>query len=322
MMATSNMRLPFSLLFFLEHITGKDLRGYLAMHRERAYPLVEADVSPSHHLRYVHDAAEAAALFRNATMPLIWKGGAAGSHLARWNLAYLRKHAGEIPVKILSLAGLDPDKNEYSDRVMPFRDYLKLMNRRKIYLRFSDFLDQAHVLAQDLPMQLLSDLSGHPRRTNTQFFLGPKGTRTPLHAEMNCNVFIQVFGRKRWVVFPPGATTKLNPPAAGRFYFFSPLDPLDRKYKRAKNHATGSSLHGIEIILEPGDILMVPPLVWHAVENLTESCSIGYKFNRYFHAFRLSPLLFAMNVLARDPSYPVYLWHAFVRKRHPILASR
>jgi hypothetical protein len=194
------------------------------------------------------------------------------------------------------------------------------MRQHKIYLRFSDFLDQAPALAQELPMELLARLSGGPRRTNTQFFLGPKGTRTPLHAEMNCNIFIQVSGRKRWVVFPPGATPMLNPPAAGRFYFFSPLDPLEKKYKRKFHGAT--DLKGYEIILEPGDILMVPPLVWHAVENLTESCSVGYKFNRYLHALRTSPLLFAMNVLARDPSYPVYLWHAFVRKRHPILASR
>jgi len=312
------MRTAFSLLFALEHVVPKKLRKGLARKREALYPLNNAGIALSPDVHVVTHADEARRMFKAAKSPVIWRRGAIATMLGKWNLAHLKKKAGEIPVKILSLAGLDPDRTEFSDSVMLFSQYLKLMQKRNIYLRFSDFLDEAQALKAEVPFELLNQLGGNPGRTNLQFFLGPKGTQTPLHAEMNCNIFVQVFGRKRWVMFPASATPELNPPAAGRFYFFSPLDPLPMR----KQVNGPKALKGWEIILEPGDILFCPPLVWHAVENLSLSCSIGFKYNRYLQAFRISPLLFAMNMLARNPSYPSYLWQTLVKKRHPILSSR
>lgn len=268
----------------------------------------------------VFSAEEAMVRFSRSRAPLLWKRGAAHSKLKDWNLQYLRKQAGNIPVKVLSLDGLATEATGFENEVLSLGNFIGLLKSQKVYLRFSDLLENAPQLRDDLPLPLLNQLGQNPGRVNLQFFLGPAGTRTPLHSELNCNIFIQVFGRKRWVIFPVDATEQLQPPSAARFYFFSPLDPLTKNKKpRRPEHG---ALRGWEIILEPGDILLCPPLLWHAVENLTTTCAVGFKYNRLGQAFQASPLLFSMNLLARNPSYFSYIWSAFVRKRHPILATK
>lgn len=310
------MPLPFSLSFILEHLVAGKWREKLALLREEGNPKareIRFDLEPV----TVTDARAAATAYAASSVPVIWKQGAAHTDLRRWSPAYLKRQAGDVPVKILGLPGLSDDA-PWNDSVEPLGKFIAGLGRRRAYLRFSDLLDHAPALYADLPLSLLSYLAGDvpKRRINLQFFLGPRRTQTALHAEMNCNIFIQVFGRKRWVLFPTEALRRLQAPAAGKFYFFSGLDPLSLKPVKSE-----TALRGWEIILEPGDILLCPPLLWHAAENLSTSCSIGYKYNDYRRAFSASPLLFAMNMLARNPSYPTYLWHTLIRKRHPILSS-
>lgn len=311
-------QLLFSALFFLEHVAGRRARSGLEKIRYRNFPLIPNGVTLDLPVGQVYSADEARIALSRGKEPVVWKGGAKFAAIARWNLPYLKRKAGAIPVKILSLAGLKTKTTEYDDQVMPLAEYIDLLKGKKdVYLRFSDLLENAPSLREDLPFDLLQRIGKFPGRVNLQFFLGAAGSHTPLHAELNCNIFIQAFGKKRWVLFPANATRQLMPPAAGRFYFFSPLEPL-AKLPPAGPHA----LRGWEIILEPGDILICPPFVWHTVENLNTTCAVGFKFNRLPQAMRTSPLLFGMNLLARNPSYFSYIWSAFVRKRHPILATR
>lgn len=312
--------LQFASLFLLEHILGGKIKQALQTTRQKHFPLIPSGFTLDREVCQVTSAAEARRAFSGSRAPLVWKGGAKNSRVARWNLKHLQAKAGSTPVKILSLAGLDNENAAHANEVMQLAQFIRLLPKGDTYLRFSDLLDNAPQLRDELPLELLRDLGHNPRRVNLQFFLGPADSRTPLHSELNCNIFIQVFGRKRWVIFPVEATEELQPPSAGRFYFFSPLDPLTPK--KDQRIRESKALSGWEIILEPGDILLSPPLLWHAVENLTTSCAVGYKFNRLDLAFRASPLLFCMNLLARNPSYFSYIWSAFVRRRHPILATK
>jgi hypothetical protein len=311
------MRLPFALLFALEHVLWQSAAARIRQRREQIYPPLPQGMVFEPHPLQVSSEAEALDLFARARLPVLWKGGASSTKLMRWSVDYLRDTAGGINVKILALPGLAAPADDAEERVIPFAQYLACLNETTAYLRFSDLIERSETLRADLPLKLLRLFSGSSRRINLQFFLGPQGARTPLHAEMNCNVFIQVFGMKRWLVLPASATASLAVPAARRFYFFSAVDA----FAASTVSSAANCLRGVEILLEPGDILLCPPLVWHAVENITPSCSVGYKFNHYLRALRSSPLLFAMNTLARNPSYFTYLWHTLVRKKHPILSS-
>lgn len=311
------MRPPFALLFALEHILWQSIAMRIGQVRNRLYPKLPRGLLFNGKPLIANTEQEAADLFATARLPVLWKGGAASTPLMRWTPEYLKVAAGDVRVKILKLPGLGDGGTDQAEQIMPLSKFIDNLSRAKAYLRFSDLLERSEILRADLPHGILQRLSGGKRRINLQFFLGAKGGRTPLHAEMNCNIFIQVFGKKRWLVLPASATSELLVPAARRFYFFSGIDAFAHRPDARRDNP----LQGVEMILEPGDILLCPPLVWHAVENTMLSCSVGYKFNNYLWAFKASPLLFAMNALARNPSYVTYLWHLLVRKKHPILAS-
>lgn len=96
---------------------------------------------------------------------------------------------------------------------------------------------------------------------------GPKGNYTPLHHDETNNMFLQVYGRKRFFLVPPMQTPYLYNQTA----VFSPVDmrKIDiGKYPLA-NQATP-----IELVLRPGDTLFIPLGWWHQVESLDVSISI------------------------------------------------
>ena len=111
----------------------------------------------------VYSADEARIALSRGKEPVVWKGGAKFAAIARWNLPYLKRKAGAIPVKILSLAGLKTKTTEYDDQVIPLAEYIDLLKGKKdVYLRFSDLLENAPSLREDLPFDLLQRILNLP----------------------------------------------------------------------------------------------------------------------------------------------------------------
>lgn len=98
-------------------------------------------------------------------------------------------------------------------------------------------------------------------------WFGPKGNYTPLHHDETNNMFLQVYGRKKFILLPPAQTPYLYNETA----VFSPLDfrqPDFNQYPLAREATP------IEVILEPGETLFIPVGWWHQVESLDVSISI------------------------------------------------
>ena len=77
------------------------------------------------------------------------------------------------------------------------------------------------------------------------------------------------------MIYAPSDRPYLDLRTTCTFYFHSDCDPYDLddpKFPLLK-HAWK-----YEITLEPGDVLWVPPFMWHQVENPTESIGIAYRF--------------------------------------------
>lgn len=106
------------------------------------------------------------------------------------------------------------------------------------------------------------------------FWLGPKGVSSPMHFDRHENLNVQLYGRKRWVLFSPRQSSQL-------YYkqnhdmpvIFSPVDmtcpDLDRfpRLAEAQRH---------DVVLEAGEILYLPSGWWHFVESLSDSININY----------------------------------------------
>ena len=68
---------------------------------------------------------------------------------------------------------------------------------------------------------------------------------------MPCNLFIQVYGTKRWLLFEPNDFTLLEPNLSGLSYYETDVDPQAVDTDR---YPLFPYAHAQEVILEPGDI--------------------------------------------------------------------
>lgn len=109
---------------------------------------------------------------------------------------------------------------------------------------------------------------------NTFFWLSSKGSHTPCHYDTyGCNVVVQIYGTKRWLLFPP--ETKFNVTRIP--YEESSIYCQENLFSPSKmNVEELSKLRCMKIDLKPGSILIVPKGWWHYVETLETSLSINY----------------------------------------------
>lgn len=95
------------------------------------------------------------------------------------------------------------------------------------------------------------------------------------HFDQDHNFFVQIHGRKRIVLFPPSASDWLYPyPRTHPLWhksqvdFQRPVRSVFPDYDRALSSA-------LQVTLEPGDLLYIPPYWWHRVETLSSSASVS-----------------------------------------------
>lgn len=101
-------------------------------------------------------------------------------------------------------------------------------------------------------------------------WMGTSGAYTPCHYDTyGFNLVAQVYGRKRWAMFPPEDSQLLNPTRLPyeESSVFANVDLL-----RPSSIRFLTSLKPKTIILEAGDLLYVPHQWWHFVQCLDDGC--------------------------------------------------
>jgi HEPN domain-containing protein len=112
------------------------------------------------------------------------------------------------------------------------------------------------------------------RRLSVHLWLGPAGVTSPLHFDVAHNVFVQILGRKRFLLVDPAAAAQLDPfPPGSRHWNKSRLD-LESAEGAARLRAVASQTVVAEV--GPGDALLLPALWWHHVETLKASLSLSF----------------------------------------------
>jgi hypothetical protein len=139
-----------------------------------------------------------------------------------------------------------------------------------------------------------------------QIFIGGQNAITAIHIENQCNLFVQTYGAKKWIIYPKYYTMALNPEATRHMYrnpyrkegheLFDSFNPDYEAYPVYKY------LNHFETDLKPGDILFNPCFSWHTVQNTTDSISVGYRWVAPLYAFKIAPLYFFLDCCVRNPS--------------------
>ena len=107
-----------------------------------------------------------------------------------------------------------------------------------------------------------------------QFFMGPQGSWTPLHFDclLTNNIFFQVRGKKLFTLIKP-SDGKYCGRYNWRWFEFNPEKPDYQKFSNMQQ------IKMEQIIVNPGDMLYMPPGMLHAVRGLEESISFNIDFH-------------------------------------------
>ncbi|KAJ6637315.1 HSPB1-associated protein 1, partial [Pseudolycoriella hygida] len=105
---------------------------------------------------------------------------------------------------------------------------------------------------------------GFPDVDFVHFWFGSKGAHTSAHFDTyGCNIVVQVYGKKSWLLFPPNellSPTRI-PYEESSVYcnenFYSPQSLEQFEKIREPHH----------LVLQAGDVLLIPHHWWHYAEN-------------------------------------------------------
>jgi hypothetical protein len=132
-------------------------------------------------------------------------------------------------------------------------------------------------------------------------WLGPAGTVSTLHFDRWHNFFVQLYGRKKWIVLSQAQAEQVHWPCEELGLDLLHWSPVDVEHPDLARYPRFARAEPIELIVEPGEILFMPVGWWHHVRALDASISVNFwwakpldtmrSLRRYFyHYARLAAL--------------------------------
>lgn len=195
----------------------------------------------------------------------------------QWSLEYIKSVAGfrTVPVEI----GSKYTEDDWSQKLLTIEEFVDkyiMGDTKEIgYLAQHQLFDQIPELQRDISIPTYCSLTSDDSEeedVDINAWFGPKGTVSPLHFDPKHNLLAQVVGSKYIKLYAPDQTQFLYP-ASGLLSNTSQVYVENADSNQFPNfkHATCK-----ECILEPGDVLYIPPKYWHYVRSLDVSFSVSF----------------------------------------------
>ena len=236
-------------------------------------------------------------------VPVVIEGGGKEWNCVKnWNPQFIADKYGDDKVSLIDASPDDYNNISYQSEETTLRDVILTMDDRPIkkYSRFNRILHDHPELKKDFDMKWLLSMRNTISSGQTfQVFIGGKGTKTHIHCAAEHNLFTQVYGQKHWIIYPPEFDCVLEPSVTRTPYFHTAFDPDKPDYEK---FPAMKYMDRYECLLEPGDILFLPPSYWHHVKNL--SGSIGVAF-RWFSAdaFKVDFMQGLLTMISTNPPF-------------------
>lgn len=199
---------------------------------------------------------------------------------ARWNPAYLREKVGASVVEYQGgrsqLGNFERAKDALKKEI-PFDWFIDLIessdgNDAYITAYNSGTNAAAFKVLQDDVRPLQKYLQQSASDMGGMLWIGPKGTFTPLHHDLTNNLFVQVVGRKRFIMAAAAEAPRLY----NDKHVFSEITDVTKPDVDFAAYPLLKEVRFYDITLNPGDILFIPVGWWHQVEALDFSVSLTY----------------------------------------------
>jgi len=200
-------------------------------------------------------------------VPAVIEGACAATEAVKtWTPQWFGEHYGsyELPLAKGRSQAETGTIAEVVDDIVSGRE------RGKYIHNVANLFNKYPELEAKLELERLLQYVAPARFFGTQIFMGGAKTGTSWHCASGLNFFINVYGEKRWYMSHP----KHSPWMYGTLhesgtFAHSPTDHSTPQADQRKEFPLYSYVPIVEILLKPGDVLVVPPWWWHAITNMT-----------------------------------------------------
>ena len=210
---------------------------------------------------------------------------AAWPAVEKWSFEYLLQRCGQENIDVLdghnwkAQAAPGSDAVDAAERAMTMAELIDgARSGSGWYGSFLELLDKYADMRADIDWTFVRDYGTTSRRLPWQrnimakLYVGGPLTSTSFHCAPVMNLYLQAYGRKRWVLVSPRFTPFMYPALSKGLNWQSRIDFRDPNYEESPLYRY---VDRYETVLEPGDVLWNPPWVWHGVQNLTESIAVS-----------------------------------------------
>jgi len=212
-----------------------------------------------------------------------------------WTPEYFQRRFGNARVEVEMLRATRPGENaNYLDSVrtctMNIADYVNLAQQcddGSVYAAQQPLRQLVPAAAQDIrPIPYASQLLCRIAGTTELLWIGPKGCTSGLHFDRAHNFNVQLYGRKRWVIFPRAQQSLLYLPSTLKQRHFSPIDYDHPDFEQFPNYRSATPL---EFDIESGETLFLPHGWVHHVRTLEFSIALNLWWLTYRQAAAWAP---------------------------------
>jgi hypothetical protein len=201
----------------------------------------------------------------------------------KWTLDYINARCGNADVSIqLGREGNTryETQAEQHRKIMPLADYIATLkaleaeegSSNNFYITAGNTGVNETALAalwEDTEPALEAYLNPQAASRHGFFWMGPRGTVTPLHHDLTNNFMAQVMGRKHiWLINPNQTPSLYN-----HLHCFSDVDLRNIDFDR---FPMMRDVEVLEHILAPGELLFIPIGWWHQVVGLDTTITMTF----------------------------------------------
>ncbi|XP_013775038.1 hypoxia-inducible factor 1-alpha inhibitor-like isoform X1 [Limulus polyphemus] len=214
----------------------------------------------------------------------------------KWDSHYLQENLGDSPCTVYlskthKFKYFDANQTKKCDNdfsppteqiVMRFQEFVKRLKSwkegdKRLYMQ--EPLNEKILKSLQLVNDILTFNWGWARMQQKQNNWGPlttnllmistQGNVTPAHFDNQHNLFAQIYGYKRFILFPPEDYDKLYPHPV--WHPHDRQSQVDFDYPDYTKFPKFHDIKGHEALLGPGDVLYLPLYWWHHVESLLQT---------------------------------------------------
>ena len=248
----------------------------------------------------------------------------------KWSNNYLKEHCGD---NILPIQGRDKDFLEnyknfassegfYNIKEMRFSEYIDYIEDKvngkennydlEFYLSEGLFEERFPEIIEDVTYPAYIN-----RKPLIQFWYGCSNKNytatSPLHFDGMHNIFVQIRGRKKILLFPPSNYLSFYPPIEDSMGYLH--------HSKVLPHLLDLELfpkfpwqERIEVILLPGEILYIPAYWWHHVTAVDENISLSF-----FYDFKIPDLFIQKNFLSTYINVSSHYFYRAISSKESLL---